>query len=62
MFDYKTFETWEEEGARDTQALATVRVKKMLDTYQQPPLDPEIETRLRAYVADKKAGMADAFG
>ena len=61
LFDYKPFETWDEEGARDTQALATVRVKKMLDTYQKPALDPEIEARLHAYVAEKKASMPDAF-
>jgi trimethylamine---corrinoid protein Co-methyltransferase len=61
LFDYKPFETWDEEGARDTQALASVRVQKLLDTYQQPPLDPAIEDRLRAYVADKKASMPDAF-
>ncbi|MBE0413459.1 trimethylamine methyltransferase family protein [Yoonia sp.] len=61
LFDYKPFETWDEEGARDTQALAAVRVQRMLDTYQQPALDPEIEGRLRAYVAEKKASMPDAF-
>jgi trimethylamine--corrinoid protein Co-methyltransferase len=61
LFDYKPFETWDEEGARDTQALATSRVKTMLDTYQQPMLDPEVEAKLRAYVADKKASMPDAF-
>ena len=61
LFDYKPFETWDDEGARDTQALASARVKKLLDTYQQPHIDPEIEARLRAYVADKKASMADAF-
>ena len=61
LLDYKPFETWEEDGAMDTQALATIRVQKLIDTYQQPPLDPEIETRLRAYVAEKKASMPDAF-
>ena len=61
LLDYKPFETWDEEGARDTQTLATARVKKLLDTYQQPELDPEIEARLRAYVADKKANMPDTF-
>ncbi len=61
LLDYKPYETWEEEGARDTMALATQRVKTMLDTYQQPALDPEIETKLRAYVADKKASMPDSF-
>ncbi|MDO6589561.1 trimethylamine methyltransferase [Loktanella sp. D2R18] len=62
LLDYKPFETWDEEGARDTQTLASVRVKKMIDTYQQPALDPDIEAKLRAYVADKKASMPDAFG
>ncbi len=61
LFDYKPFETWDEEGARDTQALATIRVKKMLDTYQQPALDPAIAEALDAYVAQKKASMPDAF-
>jgi len=61
LMDYKPFETWEDEGARDTMALATVRVKTLLDTYQQPAIDPEIEAKLRAYVADKKASMPDSF-
>ena len=61
LFDYKPFETWDEEGARDTQTLAAVRVQKLLDTYRQPQLDPQIEARLRAYVAEKKASMPDAF-
>ncbi len=61
LFDSKPFETWDEEGARDTQALASNRVASQLATYQQPPLDPEIKTALEAYVADKKASMPDAF-
>ncbi|MEM8537452.1 MAG: trimethylamine methyltransferase family protein [Pseudomonadota bacterium] len=61
LFDYKPFETWDEEGARDTQTLAAARVKKLIETYQQPALDPEIEGKLRAYVAEKKASMPDAF-
>jgi len=36
-------------------------VKKMIDTYQQPAIDSEIEARLRAYVAEKKASMPDSF-
>jgi len=61
LLDYKPFETWEDEGARDTMALATARAKTLLDTYQQPAIDPEIEAKLRAYVADKKASMPDSF-
>ena len=61
LFDYKPFETWDEEGARDTRALAAIRVQKMIDTYQKPALDPAIEEALNAYVAEKKASMPDAF-
>ncbi len=61
LFDYKPFETWDEEGARDTEALAAERVKKQLGDYQQPPLDQGVAEALDAYVAQKKASMPDAF-
>ncbi|MDG1117176.1 MAG: trimethylamine methyltransferase family protein [Flavimaricola sp.] len=61
LFDYKPFETWDEEGARDTQVLAAARVKRMLETYRQPELDPAIAQALDAYVAEKKASVPDAF-
>ena len=61
LFDYKPFETWYEEGARDTYSLAADRVAYQLASYQQPPLDPEILAALEKYVADKKAAMPDAF-
>ena len=62
LLDYKPFETWEEEGARDTEALATARVQKLLTDYQQPGMDPSIAEGLRDYVESKKASMPDAFG
>ena len=61
VLDYKPFETWDEEGARDTQALAAERVAKPLETYRQPDLDPAIAQALDSYVAEKKASMPDAF-
>jgi trimethylamine--corrinoid protein Co-methyltransferase len=61
LLDYKPFETWFEEGARDTQALAAERVKKQLGDYQQPALDEGIREALDAYVAKRKSEMPDAF-
>lgn len=61
LLDYKPFETWSDEGGRDTQALASARVEQLIGAYQQPALDPEIEKALRAYVAEKKASMPDSF-
>ncbi|MFB2595039.1 trimethylamine methyltransferase family protein [Paracoccus sp. p4-l81] len=61
LFDYKPFETWEEEGGRDTVALAAARVTRMLGEYQAPDLDPAIREALDDYVARKKAAVPDAF-
>jgi trimethylamine---corrinoid protein Co-methyltransferase len=61
LLDYKPYETWAEEGARDTMALAGERVQKMLADYQPPHLDEGIKDGLEAYVAERKASMPDAF-
>ncbi len=61
LLDYKPFETWEEEGGRDTIALARERVAKLLGDYQKPAIDPAVEEALNDYVARKKASMPDAF-
>ncbi|WP_439122238.1 trimethylamine methyltransferase family protein [Marivita sp.] len=61
VFDFKPYETWSEEGARDTMSLATERVQRLIDTYQQPVLDPGIHEALTEYVTKKKASMPDAF-
>ena len=61
LLDYKPFETWEDEGARDTQSLANARVARLLSEYQAPPLDPGVRGALDAYVAERKAAQPDAF-
>lgn len=61
LLDYKPFETWEDEGARDTQTLASLRVEKMLADYQQPALDPTIAEALSDFVARKKSEEPDSF-
>ena len=61
LLDYKPFETWQEEGERDTVQLARERVAKLLNDYQKPAIDPAIEEALTDYVARKKASMPDAF-
>ncbi|TMM54508.1 trimethylamine methyltransferase family protein [Sulfitobacter sabulilitoris] len=61
LLDYKPFETWDDEGARDTQALASLRVKKLLGDYQQPAMDPATRDALDAFVATRKAASPDSF-
>ncbi|MEM7669418.1 MAG: trimethylamine methyltransferase family protein, partial [Pseudomonadota bacterium] len=61
VMDYKPFETWNEEGARDSYTLANARVRKLLNEYQAPALDPAIDEALQSYIAERKASMPDAF-
>ncbi|MEM8538234.1 MAG: trimethylamine methyltransferase family protein [Pseudomonadota bacterium] len=61
VLDYKPFETWAEEGSRDTMMLAHAKVEQLLANYQQPALDQSVIDALDAYVTDKKASMPDAF-
>ena len=61
LFDYKPFETWFEEGERDTVALASLKVRKLLDDYVAPAMDPGLREALDDYVAQKKAASPDAF-
>ncbi|MEL7459356.1 MAG: trimethylamine methyltransferase family protein [Pseudomonadota bacterium] len=61
VLDYKTYETWSEEGARDAQALAADRVRRLLAEYHAPALDPGIKGALEDYVARRKSEMPDAF-
>jgi trimethylamine--corrinoid protein Co-methyltransferase len=61
LLDYKPFETWSDEGARDTQSLAAARVEKLLGDYVQPSMDPETRAALDAFVAERKAAEPDSF-
>jgi trimethylamine--corrinoid protein Co-methyltransferase len=61
VLDYKPFETWADEGERDTERLASERVTKLLNAYQEPMLDPAVRDALNDYVARKKASVPDAF-
>ncbi len=62
LLDYKPFETWLEDGAQDTQALATKRVETLLSQYQAPALeDPSKLEELDAYIAVTKENAPNSF-
>ena len=58
--DYGSFEQWEAEGSMDETRRANKRVKKLLEEYVAPDLDPGIEEALKTFVARKKAAVPDA--
>ena len=61
VFDYKPFETWQEEGSQDTVALASARVKTLLSNYQPPSLDPAVDEGIRDFIRRKKEAVPDSF-
>lgn len=61
LLDYKPYETWADEGRRDTQALASERVAKLLRDYQAPPMDPGVAEALTDFVERRKAAEPDSF-
>ncbi len=61
LMDYKPFETWQEEGERDTVLLASERVDNLIEMYQKPALDPAVTDALNDYVTTKKSSMPDSF-
>ncbi|SFB84689.1 trimethylamine methyltransferase family protein [Tropicimonas isoalkanivorans] len=61
LLDYKPFETWDEEGGRDTATLASARVAKLLSQYEAPPIDAAVVEALEAFIAQRKEAEADAF-
>ena len=62
LLDYKPFETWTEDGEKDTVALANERVHKLLADYIPPELDAGIDAALQAYIQNRKDSEPDAFG
>ncbi len=61
LLDYKPFETWYDEGERDTAMLASTRVSKLLREYEAPGMDPATVEALSEFVTKRKASEPDAF-
>lgn len=57
--DNNSFEQWVEEGQMDAAQRANKQWKKMLEEYEEPPLDPAIDEALLAFIAERKAAAPD---
>ena len=53
--DYESAETWALNGSEDAMQRAHKAVKKQLNAYEKPLLDPAIEEALREYVEKRSA-------
>jgi trimethylamine--corrinoid protein Co-methyltransferase len=54
LSDWRNFETWEEDGAKDATQRANGIVKDLLKNFEAPEIDPAIVEELEAFVARRK--------
>ena len=52
--DWRNFETWFDSGALSAARRANVIWKKLLASYEPPPIDPGVDEALREYVVKRK--------
>ena len=55
----ESFEQWQEDGEKDLATVANEYYKKQLAEYELPPLDPEIDAALLAFIEERKASFPD---
>ncbi len=58
--DNNSFEQWTEDGAQTAELRAEKVYKDLLESYQAPPLDPEIDDRLKRYIEQQKSSFPDS--
>ena len=57
--DWRSYESWKADGAKDATQRATAIWQQALERYQEPPLDPAIREALEAHVAKRKEALKD---
>lgn len=61
IMDYQPYETWYEQGAETAAQKANKYYKKLLRSYEAPPLDPAIDEALRDFMARRKEEIPPEF-
>lgn len=54
LFQTPDFATWEMMGAETTEVVANRQWKKLLESYEDPGIDPDVDAELQAYLAKRK--------
>jgi trimethylamine--corrinoid protein Co-methyltransferase len=54
LSDWRAYEAWQIDGAKDATRRATAIWQQALDRYEQPPLDPAVHDALEAHIAKRK--------
>jgi len=60
LFDNNSFEQWQLEGEKDAAARGLEAARRMLDSFEAPPLDPGIAEAIADYVARRERELPDS--
>jgi trimethylamine---corrinoid protein Co-methyltransferase len=55
----ENFERWNRNGANDTAARASEIWRKTLEEYEKPPIEPDLEAELKAFVDRRRTELGD---
>ena len=61
LSDSENVESWEERGSQDMRERAHAKWNDMLESYQEPAMDPSVREELMAYVNRRKSELPDAW-
>ena len=61
LFDYDSGEAWLANGAEDAMLRANRKAKKLIASYEKPPINPGVEEGLEAYVQKRKPEITPAM-
>jgi trimethylamine---corrinoid protein Co-methyltransferase len=58
LFRSQAYVTWQKQGSRTTDSMATVEWKKLLESYEDPGIDAGVDEQLQEYMQRRKAEIA----
>ena len=61
LSDSESCEQWEENGSKDALVRANERWKRLLNEYEEPPIDQAVKEELQAYVVKRKEELPEAW-
>jgi trimethylamine---corrinoid protein Co-methyltransferase len=60
LFKSQAYVTWQKQGAPTTDQLATAEWKKLLESYEDPGIDPAVDEELQEFMARRRAEIEAA--